>query len=132
MNAQSSIPPPDTRAAGRRRASRLRLGIPAVVVLVTGQFRCRLDNLSQSGARLALGDATPVIGASALLKINGIEGLGTIVWTSGPRFGLAFDEPLTLDEVVSVRHFAEAYARLEAQKQLRNARDFVQGRRSSV
>eukprot|EP01042_Synura_sphagnicola_P032637 gene32637-41971_t len=37
---------------GRRQAARVRLALPAKVILVTGHQPCQLDDLSQTGAKI--------------------------------------------------------------------------------
>jgi hypothetical protein len=97
-------------------------------VLLQGQEKCTLDDLSQTGARITLPDAMPRPGSSALLIIERFEFFGTIVWVSGKRFGLQFDEAVPLAQVISVRHYADAYAEQERIISRTNARTFVQGR----
>jgi hypothetical protein len=113
---------------GRRAASRVRLLVPAQVMLLTGLTKCVLDDLSQHGARVTLSVPAPRQGSGAVLQIRNIEAFGTVVWVSGQRFGLQFDEPVPLPNVIAIRHYADEYAEHEAQASLRNARVFVQGR----
>jgi hypothetical protein len=108
--------------------SRVRLGIPAKVMLLQGLEACALEDLSQTGAQLVLAGTRPRPGAGAVLKVCGISAFGTVIWVLANRIGLQFDEVLPLDQVVAIRHFADAYAGHEAAMSARNARDFVQGR----
>ncbi|MEO0030891.1 MAG: hypothetical protein RIS94_649 [Pseudomonadota bacterium] len=121
-------PLPMPYPAGRRQASRLRLGIPAKVILLGGTFDCRLDDLSQSGARIAIAAAMPTPGSDAVLTVNGIEAFGMVRWARMQRFGVEFDAPLPLEQVVAIRHFADNYAAHAQEQQLRVAREYVQGR----
>lgn len=105
----------------------MRLRIPATIILLSGKYPCRLDDLSQTGARLTI-DSAPLPGASGVLVVNGIEAFGEVVWNSMGRAGMAFDEPMPLDQVIAVRHFADSFAEHEQLARERMVRDFVQGR----
>lgn len=120
--------PPRSRITGRRISARVRLFVPAQVMLLQGQEKCRLDDLSQSGARITLSGRMPRIGAGVVLQIKGLDAFGTVIWVKEQRFGLQFDETVPLPEVVTIRHYADNYAEQETQASQRNARNFVQGR----
>lgn len=107
---------------------RVRLYIPATVLLLHGKENCLLDDLSQAGARVTIAARLPSVGAGVVLKANGLDAFGNVVWAQGARFGIVFEEPLPLHEVVNVRHFADAHADHERALLRRNARKFVQGR----
>jgi hypothetical protein len=128
----SALPPdsmsPKPRITGRRAASRVRLFIPAKVMLLQGLEKCTLDDLSQTGARITLPDHMPRTGSGALLMIEKFEFFGTVIWVSGKRFGLEFEEALPLPQVVMIRHFADDFAQHEQANSRSNARSFVQGR----
>lgn len=120
--------PPAPRVTGRRAAARVRLSVPAEVVLLQGVEKCLLDDLSQHGARITLGGHMPRAGSGMVLKIQALDAFGTVIWVAGQRLGVQFDEALPLNSVVAIRHYADAYAEHEAQLNARNARNFVQGR----
>ncbi len=116
------------RITGRRATPRVRLCIPAQALLLHGLENCLLDDLSQAGARVTLAGRLPSAGAGVVLKAKGLDVFGSVIWAQGARFGIAFEEPLPLNTVVAVRHFADAYAQHEVELQRRNAQMFVQGR----
>ena len=126
LSSQPIIPMP--RITGRRATPRVRLYIPAQALLLQGLENCLLDDLSQSGARVTLAGRLPSVGAGVVLTAKGLDVFGSVIWSQGARFGIAFEEPLSLPEVVSARHFADAYAEHETALQRRNAQVFVQGR----
>lgn len=129
MSAYSSQPIiPMPRITGRRATPRVRLFIPATVLLLHGKEKCLLDDLSQAGARVTLASKLPALGAGVVLEAAGLDVFGTVVWSHGARFGIEFEEPLALHDVVNVRHFADAYAIHELAQARRHARQFVQGR----
>ncbi|MBX9662248.1 PilZ domain-containing protein [Novosphingobium sp.] len=118
---------PKFRITGRRAAPRVRLCIPARVLLLHGQENCLLDDLSQSGARVTIAAKLPMPGAGVVLTAQGLDVFGNVVWSQGVRFGILFEEPLPLHDVVNLRHFADAHADHERALLRRNARNFVQG-----
>jgi hypothetical protein len=117
------------QSPGRRQAARVRLALPAKVILITGHEPCQLDDLSQTGACVTVAGTPPPIGDDAVLMVNGLEAFGTVVWRRETSFGLCFEEPVAMDEVVRLRGFHDHYRTLEQQQQRNRARDFVQGRR---
>lgn len=128
MTATSALPLfPGSRLTGRRAMPRLRLAMPAKVQLMHGMENCVLDDLSQTGARVTLAGRLPGPGAGVVLKATGLDVFGTVVWSEGSRFGIKFEEPLPLHDVVNVRHIADAYFEHDAAQARRDARNFVQG-----
>ncbi len=123
---QSIVPMP--RITGRRASPRVRLYIPATVLLLHGRENCLLDDLSQNGARVTLAGRIPGVGAGVVLCATGLDVFGSVVWSQGARFGIQFEEPLPLHEVVNVRHHADARARQEAANTLRHGRSPLLGR----
>lgn len=123
---QPIIPMP--RITGRRATPRVRLYIPATVLLLHGKENCLLDDLSQQGARVTIAAKLPSVGAGVVLNTKGLDVFGNVIWAQGVRFGIQFEEPLPLHDVVNVRHYADAHADHERALLRRNARTFVQGR----
>ena len=107
----------------------MRLGVPAKVQFLSGLKSCRLDNLSQSGARILLAERAPPVGASGLLKVCATEAFGQVIWSRGMECGMQFDERLPLNEVVNVRHFSDQQVEIEAANRRTMVRNFVQGGR---
>ncbi|WP_421839328.1 PilZ domain-containing protein [Novosphingobium sp.] len=129
MNARSCQPIiPLPRLTGRRAMPRVRLYIPAKVLLLQGHKNCLLDDLSQSGARVTIAAKLPMPGAGVVLTTQGLEVFGSVVWSQGARFGIVFEEPLPLHEVVRVRHLADARGDHERAQARRHERGFPRGR----
>ena len=116
-------------AAGRRQAARVRLALPGHVVLVTGHEPCQLEDLSQTGACVTMAGTVPAVGDDALLKVQGVEAFGSVVWRRGASFGLLFDALLPKDDVIRLRAVHDHFQTLEIEQNRRRARDFVHGRR---
>jgi hypothetical protein len=130
MTAPAELPgEPETRII-RRSDARVRLGIPAKVQFLSGLISCRLDNLSQRGARIMLAERAPAIGARGLLTVCGVEAFGEVIWFRGMACGLRFEERLPLQQVVSVRHFSDQWTEVEAPGRRPMVRHSWQGRRN--
>lgn len=119
-----SVPP------GRRASSRLRLGagLPCRLVLLCGTQPGRVEDISATGARIATGTVVP-LAAEGLLEVNGVEAFGEVVWCRSGRVGFHFEEKLTLEQLVKLRHFSDGFGEHERQRRERIAQEFVTGRR---
>jgi hypothetical protein len=131
MSAPADLPTDAEFRIIRRSDPRVRLGVPAKVQFLSGLKSCRLDNLSQRGARIMLAEKAPAVGASGLLKVCRIEAFGEVIWSRGTACGLRFDDKLPLKEVVNVRHFGDQLVEIEAAGRRTMVRNFVQGRRGA-
>ena len=121
---------PSQTQIGRRADPRVRLGagLPCSLVTLHGTMAGRIEDVSRTGARIAL-SGTPPLGAEGVLTINNMEAFGEVVWHRAGRVGFRFDEKLPLESVVRLRHFAAAIDGHEQQRRLRIAQEFVTGRR---
>jgi hypothetical protein len=117
---------------GRRAASRLRLGVPGRIKLLRGIANCCAEDLSRTGARVSKDGDMPRPGSTAIVEINGVEGFGSVVWVKGQHMGMKFDDPLSLETLVVLRHYADNYRNIEVADRRRNAREFVMGMRKTV
>ncbi|MEP3421747.1 MAG: PilZ domain-containing protein [Erythrobacter sp.] len=119
-----------TLPTGRRGAPRLRLSIPAKLVTLTDTRRCILVNLSRSGACIGLQEPLHQ-GAEAILTIAGIDQFGTIVSCekggNGGTNGMKFEVPLSDDEVLAMRDFAEGFEADENRSLRAEVRAWVDG-----
>ena len=125
--------PPSPAAAvppGRRADSRLRLGagLPCRLVLLSGTQTGRVEDISATGARIAVGTIVAT-GAEGVLEVNGVEAFGEVVWCRMGHVGFHFDEKLALEHLVRLRHFSDGFGDHERQRRERIAHDFVNGRR---
>lgn len=111
---------------GRRKTSRLRLGIPAVLLLLDGTFRCRLIDLSCSGARIGL-DQHLRIGAEAVLQCPGFEVFGMVVWSDAEQVGMHFDEELPASRLLTLRDYKDNSRERSLAELRRSVHDWVNG-----
>ncbi|BEV01718.1 PilZ domain-containing protein [Novosphingobium olei] len=125
-------PPSGTQAgiAGRRADSRLRLGagLPCRLVLLSGTLTGRVEDISATGARIAVA-AIVASGSEGVLEVNGVEAFGEIVWCRSGRVGFHFEEKLALEQLVRLRHFSDGFGEHERMRRERIAHEFVTGRR---
>lgn len=112
---------------GRRANARVRLHIPARLILLTGVEQCMLEDLSVTGAALIPQDALPPVGASGILQCEGLEVFGMIRWARYGRCGFMFEERLPTANVIAMRHLADAYEQNERDRFRQSARAWVQG-----
>ena len=85
----------------RRGKARLRAGVPAVLVSMTGRQVVSLIDLSESGAGLVVKDGWRLNGG--VLKWMDYEVYGKVVRRSGDSIGLLFDEPIDTAWVLETR-----------------------------
>lgn len=122
LTSQRSAVPP-----GRRANARVRLHIPARLILLTATQHCILEDLSVTGAAIIPQESLPPVGTSAILQCEGIEAFGNIQWSRYGRCGIMFDEQLPLACVIALRRVADAYEDNERDRFRQSARAWVQG-----
>jgi hypothetical protein len=111
---------------GRRANPRVRLGIPARLLLLGSNARCLLDNLSRSGARLTL-DNPPRPSESAVLQCEGLEAFCTVVRVEGRVCAVRFMPALDERNVCGMRSVADHYAEHMREAIEGRARDWITG-----
>ena len=111
---------------GKREFSRARLSLPGRLVTFSGTSPCTLIDLSRSGAKLGA-STCPRVGAMVVVEGLPIELFGTVRWSVTGLFGIAFETPLPLDRVVSLRYHADDETERQKQATLSQARSWVTG-----
>ena len=89
---------PPRAAPGQRNFNRLRLGVPASLVLVHETKRCLIDDISTSGVRLRI-DYAVLPGATTQLVFHELRAYATVMWCHGGECGLRFETPLDLEDM---------------------------------
>jgi hypothetical protein len=84
---------------GRRGASRARLQLNASLETTTGATPIVIRNLSCTGALLE-GSRLPRVNRTAVLKRDGIDAMGIVVWQEENRCGFLFFDPVSHEQVV--------------------------------
>lgn len=113
-------------STGKRRHSRLRVGLPAQMQSAAATTECELLDLSETGARFSTPEP-PKAGAMVMVHCFHLELFGTVMWRRRGVVGMAFDEPLPLDQVVSVRGLADETARMEQEAARQAAKAWARG-----
>ena len=121
---------PGSVTVGRRSAPRLRLSIPANLISLTDRKRCILIDLSCTGAQIGLEEPLRE-GDGAVLQVAGVEPFGEVVRCSvgrnGGINGLAFDPPISEEDVLHVRGYSECYRDDEMRALRDEVRKWVEG-----
>ncbi|MCX7285083.1 MAG: PilZ domain-containing protein [Novosphingobium sp.] len=121
-----------TIVPGRRSDARVRLHLPARLVMLAGTQQCILEDLSVTGAAIIPQGALPQPGASAIMICEHLEAFGLIRWARHGRCGFMFDEKIPLAQVVTLRHVADSFETTERERNLERARAWVQGRSKTL
>ena len=98
---EKSLVKPVTGVAGAPRSPRRKTACKGVLETLHGPVRVAVRNISCTGA-LAEGEGVPAPGREGVLKAEGLELFCTVVWSDEERCGLAFDEPLTAQQVMEL------------------------------
>ena len=87
---------------GRRNAPREAAPLLAVYTTVAGSHEAVLVDVSSSGARLR-GPNLPQVGEELFVSFENIKAFGTVARSEEHEFAIAFDEPLTADDLNVLR-----------------------------
>ncbi|WP_416172381.1 PilZ domain-containing protein [Allopontixanthobacter sp.] len=87
---------------GRRGTARLRVSIPARLILRGGSCACALESISQTGARVVCKTAVD-IGATGVLQCMELDILCSVVRVEGGYIGLQFDEDVDAQALQKIR-----------------------------
>ncbi len=79
------------RPQGNRHGNRLRLGVPAGLVLTHKTRRCLIDNISASGARIRIEEPL-ARGRTAMLCFHELRLYGTVMWSRSGECGVRFEQ----------------------------------------
>jgi len=125
--------PPDvittTPPIGRRREARLRVALNGRVISLDGSVATVLADISEHGARMAIGGERLRPGAEAVLQWDGGEAFGVVVWCAREQCGLRFYDPLPPETITALRRVDDARRAGRSGDEVRAAaRAFVQGR----
>ncbi|MEO1730736.1 MAG: PilZ domain-containing protein [Pseudomonadota bacterium] len=116
----------EPQKVGRRNAARLRLSLPARFVSVERTHQCILLNLSRSGAKIAILESVQE-GESGILHCGGLEVFAVIVRSEFSLNGLQFEEEISDDQVLEMRHYHESFEERERRQLIETARNWVTG-----
>lgn len=83
---------------GNRFANRLRLGVPAGLLLTHRTHRCLIDDISSTGARVRVSEAIDS-GRTAILQFHLLKVYGTVMWWREGECGIRFDRRLEQEDM---------------------------------
>jgi hypothetical protein len=90
---------------GRRKSRRQRVLLAALIVEfeTDSVVRCRVDNVSETGARVRLLEQRFLPAAFWLIAVTaGLAYRAKTIWRDGDRLGVSVEEPLDLNDPVSL------------------------------
>lgn len=90
---------------GKRSAVRSAVAISVIIRTVADTHAAALVDISETGASLQ-GSKLPQKGEEIDLTIGALSAFGTVVWSTGSKCGVEFDEPRTQLELVRLRREA--------------------------
>jgi PilZ domain len=99
---------------GTRHFNRLRLGVPAKLVLTHETRNCLIDDISCTGARLRIG-LVLAEQQSVVLAFHELKLFGAVMWLHGSECGLRFDRPLDPEDMQGmlwIKENREVYDRI--------------------
>ena len=113
-------------ARGNRHFNRLRLGVPATLVLTHESRPCLIDDISCTGARLRI--ERPLAERQALMLVfHELKLLGTVMWLRGGECGLRFDQPLDPEDMQGMLWITENRELYDRICQAGHAEDWAKG-----
>lgn len=118
----------DLALVGRRSCSRLRTRLPARVISRDATEQAVLHDLSASGARLSVFSHVEV-GACLVLRCQGFEAFGEVVWSEDGQIGLQFDTELNRKILQATRELYDYQQVYQHQRLRRSAQEWVNGAR---
>jgi hypothetical protein len=83
---------------GNRGLARLAMGLEASLALSERTVSAVVENVSREGCCLQLAEP-PRSGVTAVVRIEEIEALGTVIWAKGQRCGVTFASKLSPEVV---------------------------------
>jgi hypothetical protein len=114
---------------GRRGRSRLKARLAARVICVSGSQRAVLNDISLTGAKLALNRPIKA-GECVVLQWGDFEAFGDVVWSSDNQIGVQFDAAIDPRTLIATRDLDDL-ERLPSDHDLvrQSAEAWAQGRR---
>ena len=95
------------RGFGRRRSPRLRLGMPARLIVPERTCPVVLENLSAEGAGITLPEPGEFV--VCVLRWMDQHAFAEVVWREGFSVGLKFDQPITAETLEATRIYASQH-----------------------
>ncbi|MFZ9395410.1 MAG: PilZ domain-containing protein [Erythrobacter sp.] len=110
----------------RRTEARLRLRLPARLVLLDRACHCIIENISCTGARLVV-DNPPRLAEFGQVQCEGLDHFFETVWCRGNQVGIAFDEPVPRSALLRLRQLNDHFSEVRQRELKALARHWVTG-----
>lgn len=81
----------------KRKAARSVAGIPATVVTTVSRIPATVEDISANGAGMT-SNTPPPRARDVELRVAGATLFGRVLWRCDERFGVNFEQPLSIDE----------------------------------
>lgn len=107
----------------RRRSARFTIDTPVILRTVTGDRMCRMENISDNGAKLET-DNAPNEGVSGWLVLGEEEIYCKVIWTDANSCGIEFDRAIGENRLLAI-----AGAKAKPGKPIANAGNIQMGRK---
>lgn len=91
-----------SKGGGRRKTARKPAPLLAVLSTPTCDRHVGLVNMSSGGARLKAPDL-PAVGEEVVLQADRVKFFGRVIWSDAGQCGVAFDSPVTADDLERIR-----------------------------
>lgn len=113
-------------AAGKRHFNRLRLGVPAALVLPHGTADCLIDDISCTRARLRI-CRTLASDQAVVLSFHELRPFAVVRWMRGRECGVKFEQPLDPEDMQGMLWITENRALYERLCPTGHASDWADG-----
>ena len=85
----------------RRRSARFVIDIPVTLRTVTGDRQCRMENISDKGAKLEI-DNPPKDGADCWLVLGEEEIYCQVIWSNESACGIQFERAISENRLIAI------------------------------
>jgi hypothetical protein len=124
---EDSAPYDDNVQQSRRVDARAQLKVPAQLVLLYGNFRCTIADVSRKGACILV-DELLKVGDHGILQQHGLDQFFTVQWARDGRYGLCFEEIVPKPVILELRYLSDHYASTEEEQLREIGREWAEGK----
>ena len=87
-------------AVQRRKHPRYRSAHPVQMITTTRHVTAIMQDVSMMGARIMV-DSPPWVGRDVVVRVDGQDAFGSVVWVDDREAGIAFDSPISMARVLA-------------------------------
>ena len=111
---------------GHRSGNRLSLGLAGQLELTSGTIGCVVENLSRTGARVALASPPPR-GSPVILQVAERRLFALLTWTRPGECAVHFDDPVGLEDMQRFLWISQNREQYELERESSAAKDWSAG-----